>query len=576
MNFIYNAKLTVKFLGSFFILIAAMIFIGVWGIVNMSNMNATTDFIYRNNFLSTTYVDVINNNLTEARLTTLKITMEEYADDMEANLATIQQLNDSTSENLALYESNIAPDKPEDRRLFDIFKDKLATFRGARDAVIALAQEGKYADAVALNNAEAIPAAVDVQASVNDLVAFNSNDALAGVNQGAAEFASSTTVTIIILVIAVILALAIGIFMSTIITRPLNAVRDVADKISNGDLTAKLPEKYLLQKDEIGALANNIESMKRGLVETVSGIKDSTDNLGMAVDSTNATLNVLNDRITDASAATEELSAGMEETGASAQEMNATAAEIERAVETVAEKAEEGANKSGEIHNRASELGKNVNSSIDKSNHIFTEIKTSLEKALEDSKAVDEINALADAILGITSQTTLLALNASIEAARAGEAGRGFAVVANEISALADNSKNTVTQIQAITKVVMSAVNALAGSSTNLLNFVANEVMRDYNDMLSAADSYSHDAVYMSDMTSDLSATSEELLASVQVLLRAINEVAAAAQEGARTTTIVAEQTTDISVNASTIVANMNETQNTSNQLVGLVNKFKL
>jgi methyl-accepting chemotaxis protein len=221
-------------------------------------------------------------------------------------------------------------------------------------------------------------------------------------------------------------------------------------------------------------------------------------------------------------------------------------------------------------------LGKHVNDSIDKSNTIFKEIKSTLEKALDDSKAVDEINALADAILGITSQTTLLALNASIEAARAGEAGRGFAVVANEISALADNSKNTVTQIQAITKVVMNAVNALATSSTNLLNFVAGDVMNDYKDMLEAANSYNTDSIYMSDMTSDLNATSEELLASVQILMRAINEVSAAAQEGARTTTIVAEQTTDISVNASTIVDSMKETQETSDHLVHLVDKFKV
>ncbi|MDR0220785.1 MAG: methyl-accepting chemotaxis protein, partial [Lachnospiraceae bacterium] len=364
--------------------------------------------------------------------------------------------------------------------------------------------------------------------------------------------------------------------LSMMISSAMKVACDITDKIAGGDLTAKVPEDLQNQKDEIGNLAKNIEAMRQGLIDTISGIIHSSKVLDDSVTSTNNTLNVLNDRITDTSAATQELSAGMQETGASAQEMSATAAEIERAVETVAEKAEDGASKSGEIHNRAAQLGKDVNSSIDKSNNIFNEIKKALDQALEDSKAVDEINALADAILGITSQTTLLALNASIEAARAGEAGRGFAVVANEISALADNSKNTVTQIQAITKVVMAAVNALASSSTNLLNFVSNDVMKDYQDMIKAAESYSNDAVYVSDMTSDLSATSEELLASVQVLMRAISEVAAAAQEGARTTSVVAEQTTDVSINAQTIVENMRETSQTSQELSNLVDKFKL
>jgi methyl-accepting chemotaxis protein len=207
---------------------------------------------------------------------------------------------------------------------------------------------------------------------------------------------------------------------------------------------------------------------------------------------------------------------------------------------------------------------------------MFLAIKQALEKALEESKAVDEINALATAILGITSQTTLLALNASIEAARAGESGRGFAVVANEISTLADNSKNTVTQIQAITKVVMNAVNALAHSSTDLLNFVADHVQTDYQDMLTAAKSYEDDAVYISDMTSDLNATSEQLHASVQILLKAINEVTLAAQEGARTTSLVAAQATDISVNASTIVGHMDQTQSTADELAVLISRFTL
>ncbi|MDR2889210.1 MAG: MCP four helix bundle domain-containing protein, partial [Lachnospiraceae bacterium] len=254
MKFIKNAKLTTKFLGSVIILLALMVFIGIWGIVNMGKMNATTDFIYQNNFLSTAYINTINNNLTEARLTTLKIAMEEYAGDMEANLARIDQLNESTSANVQLYRENIAPEKTEDQRLFDEFSAKLALFRSSRDTVLALAQEGKYAEATELNNSETIPAAIATQEAVTALVQFNSDDAGAAVEQAGVDYKGSSTVTIIILVVAVVVGLVLGTFMATIITKPLNLVRTVADKIAGGDLTAQLPERYLQQKDEIGAL----------------------------------------------------------------------------------------------------------------------------------------------------------------------------------------------------------------------------------------------------------------------------------------------------------------------------------
>ena len=82
--------------------------------------------------------------------------------------------------------------------------------------------------------------------------------------------------------------------------------------------------------------------------------------------------------------------------------------------------------------------------------------------------------------------------------------------------------------------------------------------------------------MYMSDMTTDLSSTAEQLLASIQVMMRAISEVSAATQEGARTTSLVAEQTTDISAKTQIIVENMKDTYDTSNQLVHLVDKFVL
>ena len=65
--------------------------------------------------------------------------------------------------------------------------------------------------------------------------------------------------------------------------------------------------------------------------------------------------------------------------------------------------------------------------------NLYYSTKEGLEKAITESKRIDEIRNLAQDILAISSQTNLLALNASIEAARAGESGKGFSVVAEEI-----------------------------------------------------------------------------------------------------------------------------------------------
>jgi len=85
--------------------------------------------------------------------------------------------------------------------------------------------------------------------------------------------------------------------------------------------------------------------------------------------------------------------------------------------------------------------------------HKITEVK--LLNAINQSKEVEKITELTDAILRISSQTNLLALNVSIEASRAGESGRGFAVVAEEIRKLAEESKDTVSEIQNISKIIL-------------------------------------------------------------------------------------------------------------------------
>ena len=130
-------------------------------------------------------------------------------------------------------------------------------------------------------------------------------------------------------------------------------------------------------------------------------------------------------------------------------------------------------------------------------NAKVSKIQGILKDAVKESQNVEQINSLTNDILDIANETNLLALNASIEAARAGEAGRGFSVVAEEISVLADSSRNTANNIQGISQVVNEAVQKLSDSAQQMLQFVDETVLTDYDSFVSIVNQYQTDAEEM-------------------------------------------------------------------------------
>lgn len=95
-------------------------------------------------------------------------------------------------------------------------------------------------------------------------------------------------------------------------------------------------------------------------------------------------------------------------------------------------------------------------SQVDESVSNGTEVADKLNNLNE---YIKEMNSIIELINGITSQTGLLALNASIEAARAGEAGRGFSVVATEISNMASQTKNATVSITQLISDISHSIN---------------------------------------------------------------------------------------------------------------------
>lgn len=375
-------------------------------------------------------------------------------------------------------------------------------------------------------------------------------------------------------VVFFLLTIAVIIYLITDTTGWMKKAVGYAQKLESGDMTGRSAAGRLKRKDEFGILERALNSMAATFDEVIGAVKRHGLTLAGDVDEVMEQLGELNDDISSVSAATEELSASMEETAASAQQIETISHQIETVSKNIAVRAQDGAEKVVSIHQRAQQAKKDTESNYQNAKDMKAEISGSLIQALEEAKVVEQIEVLAQSIMGITAQTNLLALNASIEAARAGEAGKGFAVVADEIRSLAEQSKVTAENIQQVTQKVTGAVQNLADDSSRLLNFVAEDVSKSFHQFTEIADAYNQDAADVDEMVTDFSAISEELLASIEGVLQSINDVSKAANEGANGTNEIAQRASNIVEKSENVITVMNEVGDASNEMREIVQKF--
>ena len=380
---------------------------------------------------------------------------------------------------------------------------------------------------------------------------------------------------VIMAVLGIIIGIGVVLMFRVMIIRKIRAItvmlKDMAE--GNGDLTKRV---IVSSKDEIGEMSRYFNLFIEYIHEMVKKIVSETNKVNVDILETHKNIAALTYELEGAATTVQELSAGMEETASSTQDITATSNEIESAVETVGIKAQEGAVSANEISKKAVSLKESSLELQTGADQTRLTIKKGMDEALEKAKEVDKIKTLSEVILQISAQTNLLALNAAIESARAGEAGKGFSVVAEEIRKLAENSKNTVKEIQDTLDVILKAVENLAGSSRQMLGYIETKVVDSYKESVLVGENYNQDAQSINDWATELSATSQELLASIKTVSDGISEIARVTEVGSEGITHIAEKVSKIKDKANEIKLETDNVKISADNLQDLVKKFKV
>ena len=344
-----------------------------------------------------------------------------------------------------------------------------------------------------------------------------------------------------------IIALLFVVFaVVTMVIKPLlrtqKEINGIIVNIDNkkGDLTQRVTP---INNAEVDAVGKGINVFMTKLQAIFKAVVTNSARMERVVDDVRQSVQTSNSSVSDLSALTEELSATMQDISENASVINTNTDNVAKEVELIAEKTDELTGYTKDMKAHAQSMESVARTNMESTDRKVSEILGVLQKAIEDSNSVKQVNSLTNDILNIASQTNLLALNASIEAARAGEAGRGFAVVASEISQLAAASQEAANNIQRINAVVTNSVTNLSDNANGLVSYINDSILPEFERFVESGVEYNDKASFIEGTMTDFKEKTDSLKQSMLEISSSINTISHAINEGVNGVVSAADST---------------------------------
>lgn len=524
-----------------FLLLGLMVLVqGIMSLRTMADLRDVTVELEINTVPSLENLAALNLTASRLRVFTLRLLIAEPADRPEMKTR-ILSLRDELTTQKAAYEKLISI--PGEREEFQQFSDTLLDYIRNQDQVIALAENGKQAEAQELQTEVVAGIADKMTASLIKLNNLNRDYMKNRSAASAAHYSSNQLSSWILITLSLGAAIVIAVVLTNSITTPLRGAVQLAGRIAENDLTSRIDSSGT---DEPAQLMQALARMQQNLRDTLAHIANSSNQLASAAEELNSV--------------TEDNSRGLQQQNDEIQQAATAITEMSSAVDEVAETALRASESSTESA-RNTEFGKTqVQQTVNAIVHMNEDVAQSAQVVQELALQAQDIGKVLDVIRAIAEQTNLLALNAAIEAARAGDAGRGFAVVADEVRALAARTQLSTREIEEMIKKIR------AGTST------AVQAMQQSGEKASQALSVAEAAgKALETINSQIGLISDNNL----VIASAAEEQAKVAREIDRNIVNISDLAAQTAAGANQTSASAHELSRLAVELNSLVNNFK-
>lgn len=557
-----------------FILGALTIICNVMAINNIRTVNSNAADITDNCMMSVSDLGEIKNDIQVIHTLGLS---HIIATDLNTMISVVGEINDNQEElekKLDEYKKYVQND---DMDTYNSLVSNYNTMKYELGNIMAYSALGKNEEAYAIANGVVSDSSTAIQKDIEVLSTHANDTASEARERLASVYISSLVSNGIVIIISVILIIVAIYCVMKYVIKPIIAtnkdIRDIIDGIDNGegDLTKRV---RVISNDEIADLGNGINLFMDKLQEILKLIIENTNYIENVVAEVDGSVVKSNDSASDLSAMTEELSATMQDVGLSVNTINDNADDILKDVEIIATKSDNINQFSKEMKANAEKIESDARYNMVQTGEKVGNILDVLNKAIEDSKSVDQVNNLTNDILNISSQTNLLALNASIEAARAGEAGKGFAVVADEIRQLADSSRETANKIQSINSVVVAAVNNLSDNANNLVSYLQQTILPEFQTFVDGGVKYKENASYIENAMDEFVEKTDVLKKNMDEIAHSINTITTVVDDGAAGVNNAAISTQDLVEDIVNISNKMIENKSIAQNLKNSTNIF--